>query len=89
MVYTLPPNTLQAERTTRSTIETHTSSSRAHICTLLDRIDTILLYHTAHLPISIPETTRMFVDRNPHAYIMWTFQLPIENRPFFYHPLAP
>ena len=45
MVYTLPPNAPQAERTTRSTIKTHTSSSRTHICTLLDRIDTTLLYH--------------------------------------------
>ena len=46
-------------------------------------------YHTAHLPISIPETTHTFVNRNPHAYIMQTFQLPIEHQPFLCHPLTP
>ena len=45
IVYTLPPNAPQAERTTQLIIETHISSFRAHICTLLDWIDTTLSYH--------------------------------------------
>ena len=41
-------------------------------------------YHTAHLPISTPEMTRMLVNQNPHAYIMRVSQLPIEHQPFLF-----
>ena len=58
MLNTLPPNAPQPERTTRSTIEAHTSSSRAHILTLLDRIDTTLLYH--QIPNGITPHTYLF-----------------------------
>ena len=51
IVYTLPPNAPQAERTTRSTIETHISSSRTHICTLLDQM-TPLYYITGYPMVS-------------------------------------
>ena len=64
IVYTLPPNAPQAERTIRSTIEMHISSSGAHICTLLDWIDTTLLYH--QIPNGITPHTYLFPLRRRH-----------------------
>ena len=95
MLYTLPPNAPQTERTTRSTIEAHTSSSGAHILTLFDWIKTTLLYHW--IPNGITPHTYLFPFQRQHVrlsigihvHIMQTSQLPIEHRPFLYHPLAP
>ena len=67
IVYTLPPNTPQAERMTRLMIETHISSSGAHICTLLDRIDTTLLYHW--IPNGITPHTYLFPLRRQHVHL--------------------
>ena len=65
---------------------THFTQSDRHYTTI--SLDT-QWYHTAHLPIYTPETTHTPVNRNPCAYIMWISQLPVEHRPFLYHPLAP
>ena len=66
IVYTLPPNTPQAERTTRSIIETHISSFGAHICTLLDRIDTTLSYD--RIPNGITLHIYLFPLRRRHVH---------------------
>ena len=66
IVYTLPPNTPQAERMTWSMIEMHISSFGAHICTLLDRIDTTLLYH--QIPNGITPHTYLFPLRRRHVH---------------------
>ena len=58
MLNTLRPNAPQPKRTTRSMIEAHTSSSGAHILTLLDQIDTTLLYH--RIPNGITLHTYLF-----------------------------
>ena len=66
IVYTLPPNAPQAEWMTQSIIETHISSFRAHICTLLDRIDTTLSYH--RIPNGITPHIYLFPLRRRHVH---------------------
>ena len=96
MLNTLPPNAPQPERTNpiddRGTYiqlrgaYTHLTQSDQHHSTISPDSQ---WYHTAHLPISTPETKCTLVDQNPRAYTMRISQLPIEHRPFLYHPLAP
>ena len=64
MTNILPPNAPQPEQMTRSTIEVHTSSSGAHILTLLDRINTTLLYH--QIPNGITPHTYLFPLQRRH-----------------------
>ena len=66
MLNTLPPNVQQPERTTRSTIEAHISSSGVHILTLLNRIDTTLLYH--RIPNGITLHTYLFPLQRRHVH---------------------
>ena len=65
MFNTLPPNVPQPERTARLMIEVHISSSGSHILTLLNQINTTLLYHW--IPNGITPHTYLFPPQRRHV----------------------
>ena len=95
MQYTLPEHSTAQTNDSINDRDTYIQLGDTYIHLIkLDRHYTIIspdtqLYHTAHLPISIPAMTCTLINWNPCAYIIQTSHLPIEHRSFTCYPLVP